>query len=101
MLVILAWRARCSHASSPSDSRVLFHVLFHVRRHACLRVSRVQIARVAAHCSCTVRARRAHLFLKSCVVCASPLFAHAFGACVVAHVVPMCGARGRRVTCFS
>jgi hypothetical protein len=99
--VTLAWRARCSRASSPSDSRVLFRVLFRARRHACLRVSRVRIAHVAARCSCTVQARHAHLFLTSRVVCASPLFVHAFGARVVAHAVSTCGARGRRVACFS
>jgi hypothetical protein len=82
-------------------SRVLFRVLFRACRHACLRVSRVRIARVAARCLCTVRARRTHLFLTSPAVCASPLFVRAFGARVVAHVVPTCSARGRRVTCFS
>jgi hypothetical protein len=81
--------------------RHLIRVLFHARRHACLRVSLVRIARVAARRSCTVQARRTHLFLTSRVVCVSPLFIHAFGARVVAHAVPTCGARGRRVACFS
>jgi hypothetical protein len=76
-------------------------MLFRARRHTCLRVSRVRIVRVAARRSCTVEARRTHLFLTSHVVCVSPLFVHAFGARVVAHAVPTCGARGRRVTCFS